>query len=348
MSLTYDPTAIRYASTQEAYGQTWILNKVEDDGAQVWRNSKGQEAIVPKMCTKFEPALKINFTPEEKLAILKAEGFSVCGNLTSFFPMNEEFRKQMTEGTWENLEPNDYGHFQSDPPYVPKPKLFTTIANSDSSGKIVGGCSYDRVLTREEMAKVRKEGYSAVPGGKPLVEHADSGRVSSTKPNESNKPKSRHGIFAGETYPKRKSCSKPVEGDRSVSEGDRYLYEYHLNEWWVIGKDGVQLQKPEPVSSYSFSNSRYPKVGDKKLAVDGKTVIRWDGQKWRNTTSLSVDEVQVAGDSLGVTEEVKAFKSDAYDDHIKNVIEAKIASRDLGNVTVSDTEIFNLLTKVYK
>ncbi len=46
MSLIHDPSAIRYASTQEAYGQLWTLDKVEPDGAQVWKNAKGQTAMV--------------------------------------------------------------------------------------------------------------------------------------------------------------------------------------------------------------------------------------------------------------------------------------------------------------
>lgn len=48
MPLIHDPSAIRYASTQEAYGTTWTLSKTEDDGAQVWRDKNGKEAIVQK------------------------------------------------------------------------------------------------------------------------------------------------------------------------------------------------------------------------------------------------------------------------------------------------------------
>lgn len=49
MSLIHDPSAIRYASTQQAYGQTWTLSKTEEDGTQVWKNGQEQEAFVPKM-----------------------------------------------------------------------------------------------------------------------------------------------------------------------------------------------------------------------------------------------------------------------------------------------------------
>lgn len=54
MGLTYDSSAIRYATTQKAYGCTWTLNKIENDGAQVWRNAKGQEAIVHKACEQVK------------------------------------------------------------------------------------------------------------------------------------------------------------------------------------------------------------------------------------------------------------------------------------------------------
>jgi hypothetical protein len=46
MSLIHDPSAIRYASAQQAYGTTWTLDRIESDGAQVWKNSKGQTAMV--------------------------------------------------------------------------------------------------------------------------------------------------------------------------------------------------------------------------------------------------------------------------------------------------------------
>lgn len=49
MPLVYDPSALRYESTQQAYGQTWTLQRIEDDGAQLWRNGQGQEALVPCM-----------------------------------------------------------------------------------------------------------------------------------------------------------------------------------------------------------------------------------------------------------------------------------------------------------
>lgn len=49
MPLVYDPSALRYESTQQAYGQTWTLQRIEDDGAQLWRNGQGQEALVPRM-----------------------------------------------------------------------------------------------------------------------------------------------------------------------------------------------------------------------------------------------------------------------------------------------------------
>ncbi len=58
MSLKHDPSAIRYASTQEAYGQIWTLDKVEPDGAQVWKNGKGQTAMV-----QAEPVSKLPLSP---------------------------------------------------------------------------------------------------------------------------------------------------------------------------------------------------------------------------------------------------------------------------------------------
>ncbi len=64
MSLKHDLSAIRYASTQEAYGQLWTLDKVEPDGAQVWKNGKGQTAMV-----QAEPmADKINHYLDAKFA----------------------------------------------------------------------------------------------------------------------------------------------------------------------------------------------------------------------------------------------------------------------------------------
>jgi hypothetical protein len=58
MSLKHDPSAIRYASTQEAYGQLWTLDKVEPDGAQVWKNGKGHTAMV-----QAEPVAKLPASP---------------------------------------------------------------------------------------------------------------------------------------------------------------------------------------------------------------------------------------------------------------------------------------------
>jgi hypothetical protein len=48
MSLKHDPSAIRYASTQEAYGTTWTLDSIDSDGAQTWKNAKGHTALVQK------------------------------------------------------------------------------------------------------------------------------------------------------------------------------------------------------------------------------------------------------------------------------------------------------------
>src|SRR5688572_33402931 len=48
MSLKHDPSAIRYASTQEAYGTTWTLESIDSDGAQTWKNPKGHTALVQK------------------------------------------------------------------------------------------------------------------------------------------------------------------------------------------------------------------------------------------------------------------------------------------------------------
>ncbi len=73
MSLIHDPSAIRYASTQEAYGFTWTLDKIEPDGAQVWKNSKGHEAIVQKAAatvSRGKPVLEIKFDGTENLTVL--------------------------------------------------------------------------------------------------------------------------------------------------------------------------------------------------------------------------------------------------------------------------------------
>jgi hypothetical protein len=159
MSLIYDPSAIRYSSTQTAYGCTWTLQKTEDDGAQVWKNAKGQEAIVQKTC--------------------------------------DQVRQNHRQYRF-NIDDKDYG--------------------------------IDRINKRIASQYPPIERKLGTP--------------------------SDHGMFAGKAYPKRKTCTKPKEGDKSVSAGNNFLYQYSCNEWWVVGQFGKFLDNPEPSSSYNFNKSR--------------------------------------------------------------------------------------------
>lgn len=134
MSLTYDPSAIRYASTQEAYGCTWTLNKIEDDGAQVWKNSQGQEAIVQKACDQVRQnhrEWRLN-TEDKDYGIDRinkriGRGYTIERELgtpaaSKYPPIEREL------GTPYDLEtiarqygiktPLSLGHFQADPPYL--------------------------------------------------------------------------------------------------------------------------------------------------------------------------------------------------------------------------------------
>lgn len=147
MSLTYDPHAIRYASTQEAYGCTWTLNKIEPDGAQVWKNAKGHEALVPKCTATVQANLgnpcvdvntyrpsgkslggtgdvkavwrlldcgqplkstKRNPTPDDRTKPEPVLEIKFDSEVSAYFPISQEMREQWVNGTWENLEPNTY------------------------------------------------------------------------------------------------------------------------------------------------------------------------------------------------------------------------------------------------
>ena len=97
MPLTYDPSAIRYASTQEAYGYTWTLDKIESDSAQVWKNAKGHEAIVPKQSSEIAA-----HRPDPRKGVFKDNDAEciIKGEYISYLPI--------PEGTWNNVEPNEY------------------------------------------------------------------------------------------------------------------------------------------------------------------------------------------------------------------------------------------------
>jgi hypothetical protein len=49
MSLQHDPSAVRYSTTQDAYGTTWTYLSTDENGSQTWKNSAGQSAVVPRI-----------------------------------------------------------------------------------------------------------------------------------------------------------------------------------------------------------------------------------------------------------------------------------------------------------
>lgn len=102
MSLKHDPSAIRYASIQEAYGTTWTLDKVEDDGAQVWKNTKGQTAMVQKAVEQIRQQLP----PRPVWAPIDTGQW------------NESFGKvELNSDSVDSLPNQDLSMPQPDPPY---------------------------------------------------------------------------------------------------------------------------------------------------------------------------------------------------------------------------------------
>lgn len=170
MGLSYDPTAIRYASTQEAYGYTWTLSKIEDDGSQTWKNAKGHLAVVQKVAETVrrpEPVLELKFDGTEDLQVPSEFKVDPPYSLETIAKRYSEIDAEVTKKLFDK-------------------GFFTNFATCNEPGHISDVCVYDRSLSNEEIAKVHNEGYDAVPGGKRLFSEADSGRVSSTQFNESN------------------------------------------------------------------------------------------------------------------------------------------------------------------
>lgn len=203
MSLIHDPSAIRYASTQEAYGSTWTLNKIEGDGAQVWKNSQGQEAIVQKTCDQIRQnhrEWRLN-TEDKDYGIDRinkriGRGYTIERELgtpaASKYPPIE--RKLGTPYNLETIARQygikttlSLGHFQADPPYLKE------------------YCETDCQVTQKLFER---------------------------------------GFFV---------------------------------DWDKVNETECQTVNPGTIRGF------LPAVGDQRIAGDGKTIIRWDGRKWRNT-----------------------------------------------------------------
>jgi hypothetical protein len=97
MSLQHDPSAVRYSTTQDAYGTTWTYLSTDESGSQTWKNTAGQTALVPKI----EPFVPKGPSPDYSYgdgvdSLVKASDYAVSGEITAYFPMTQE----MTE--WFN------------------------------------------------------------------------------------------------------------------------------------------------------------------------------------------------------------------------------------------------------
>ncbi len=98
MSLIHDPSAIRYASTQEAYGTTWTLDRIESDGAQLWKNAKGETAMVQQLPEEGmslyiqgqvyqDVSIQLPVSvPSLDITFDSASDFTVQGTITAYFP----------------------------------------------------------------------------------------------------------------------------------------------------------------------------------------------------------------------------------------------------------------------
>lgn len=87
MSLIHDPSAIRYASTQEAYGTTWTLDRIEGDGAQIWKNSKGETAMVQRLPDHDTSGIWVFDGKDDTITFDCVGDFVVQGTITSYFPV---------------------------------------------------------------------------------------------------------------------------------------------------------------------------------------------------------------------------------------------------------------------
>jgi hypothetical protein len=150
MSLKHDPSAIRYASTQEAYGTTWTLDSTEDDGTQVWKNAKGQTALVQKAVEQVRQQLPAS--PVWKLMDI-GQTKEQLGNMTRKPISADRLKKAITI---TNVIPESY------------------VADYSKLDAEIG----QRLMEKGFFVDWHKAEKACA-----------SGRVSSTEPNQSNQPK---------------------------------------------------------------------------------------------------------------------------------------------------------------
>jgi len=246
MSLTYDPSAIRYATTQEAYGCTWTLNKVESDGAQIWKNAKGQEALVPKCAIPVpnpEPTLEIKFDSTENLTVNR--------EVSSYFPISNEIREQWVNGTWENLGPNSYNDERQIDRYLLNGKPY----------------QLERVLGTPE---------------KPAPDPRRSRTIQSIGVDVSNSPPRTALVVAEKMINGAIMVHDEVIVDKALTNDEiQELVKNLLNR---AGAQSGRVSVDRPNESNSKRVPRRHEIGDQKLSADG-TTLTWDGLKWRNSVT---------------------------------------------------------------
>jgi hypothetical protein len=296
MSLTYDPNAIRYASTQEAYGCTWTLNKIESDGAQVWKNAKGHEALVPKVESQVRQSMSptgrtINYSPElqqqpysikgvrfgvgetidfssEPVLEIKFDGtekLTVSGEVSAYFPISQDMREQWVNGTWENLEPNSYDdHINV---AILAKRLGLPIPNDYFCPPPVSGSQpppLERVLGTPE---------------KPAPDPRRSRMIQSIGVDVSNSPPRTALIVAEKMVNGAIMIHDEMVVDTALTnEQIQELAKSLLNR---AGAQRFEVSVDRPNKSNSKRVPRRHEIGDQKLAADG-TTLTWDGLKWRN------------------------------------------------------------------
>jgi hypothetical protein len=177
MTLKHDPSAIRYVSTQEAYGTTWTLDSIASDGAQTWKNAKGHTALVHKAAAEVrkESAVWVFDGADDKVDFAlshdqKTEPFSISYTL----PVKESLTaapvwKLIDIGqTKEQLDNMVQKPISSDRRSTTV-TIFTNVAVSHN-GQLTDAYSYDRCLTNEEIRSIWNKGHGSVPGGKKIIQ----------------------------------------------------------------------------------------------------------------------------------------------------------------------------------
>lgn len=168
MTLKHDPSAIRYASTQEAYGTTWTLESIDSDGAQTWKNAKGHTALVQKAVEQ----------------VRQPQTSSSAGNIYSLDRIAKSYSLMpRPDPVWKPIDGQDLEMVERKPISDDRLKKTVNVTNVIPESYVADYSKLDAEIGQRLMEK----GFFV--DWHKAEKACASGRVSSTEPNESNKPK---------------------------------------------------------------------------------------------------------------------------------------------------------------